>query len=172
MTFKSFSSTRRNRWVLLGLAALAFRPSALEAQQAPPAAERRPSPITFEARVDAIFARVDALHAGVGATIPLGNYVRAGVVTAAGFSREGRSARIDVIARFHLDPFRESRWAPYGGGGVTTRYDQGRNAHTYLMLLAGVDGPAAPGVGLAVEAALGGGGRLGIILRRTRPERR
>lgn len=152
------------------MAAVALGPCALAAQS--PAGERRPSPIAVEVRVDAIFARVDAVHAGVGATVPLGNYVRAGVITAAGFSSAGRSARIDVVARFHLDPFRESRWAPYGGGGVTTRYDQGQNAHTYLMLLAGVDGPAAPGLGISVEAALGGGGRLGIILRRTRSERR
>lgn len=156
--------------LLVGAAACSFVPGSLSAQS--PAAQPAGSPVTVELRLDALFARVDAIHAGVGATVPLGNYVRAGMVGAAGLSRDGPSARIDVLARFHLDPFRESRWAPYAGGGLTTRFDRGQNAHTYLMLLAGIDGPAANGLGTSVEAALGGGGRVGIILRRTRTERR
>jgi len=164
------SSVRLRIRLSLGAAACALVPNCLSAQS--PAVQPGASPITVEVRLDALFARVDAIHAGVGATVPLGNYVRAGIVGATGLSGDGHSARIDVLARFHLDPFRESRWAPYAGGGLTTRFDRGRNAHTYLMLLAGIDGPAANGLGTSVEAALGGGGRVGIILRRTRRERR
>lgn len=162
-------STRSCRPLLLA-AALAVFPGCLAAQSGGSAS--RGSPVAPEVRVDGIFARVDAIHIGVGATIPLGNYVRAGFVAGSGLSVDGRSSRIDFIARFHLDPFRESRWAPYAGGGLTTRFDQGANAHTYLMLLAGADGPAQNGMAFSVEAALGGGGRVGIILRRARKERR
>ena len=169
MLHRSLSVGSRLR-LLVVAAAFASVPASLSAQS--PAVQAGASPITVEVRLDALFARVDAIHAGVGATVPLGNYVRAGIVGATGLSGDGRSARIDVLARFHLDPFRESRWAPYAGGGLTTRFDRGRNAHTYLMLLAGIDGPAANGLGTSVEAALGGGGRVGIILRRTRRERR
>lgn len=156
--------------LLLVATAFALAPRGLAAQR--PAAQPRASSLAPELRFDAIFARVDAVHLGLGATLPVGNYVCTGIVTAAGFSRDGLSGRIDLVARFHLDPFRESRWAPYGGGGLTTRFDTGENAHTYLMLLAGIDGPVTRGFGVSVEAALGGGGRLGIILRRARAERR
>ncbi|MEO5579730.1 MAG: hypothetical protein ABIR58_03665 [Gemmatimonadaceae bacterium] len=150
--------------------AIAVWANPLAAQR--PAATKRASPVSAELRLDAIFARVDAFHVGLGATLPAGNYVRAGIVVAGGFSRDGRSGRIDLVARFHVDPYRESRWAPYGGGGLTTRYDAGDDAHTYLMLLAGIDGPARGGLGISGEAALGGGGRIGIVLRRARAERR
>jgi len=149
--------------------AFVFGTHGLAAQQPsrPPASKFDP-----ELRIDGIFSRLDAIHAGAGATFPLGTYVRTGVVAATGFSRDGRSSRIDLMLRFHLDPFRESRWAPYGGGGLTTRFDQGEGAHTYLMLLAGVDGPVRGRSAISLEAALGGGGRIGIILRRARAERR
>jgi len=125
-----------------------------------------------ELRVDALFGRTDALHLGAGATIPAGTYVRAGIIGAAGFSRDGLSGRIDILARFHLDPFREKRWAPYGGAGLTTRYETGEEAHTYLMILAGADGPVSRGWAPSVEAALGGGGRVGLVFRRATAERR
>ena len=130
-------------------------------------------PITPEIRLDAIFASINAIHLGAGATVAAGNYVSAGIVAGAGVSTDGRrSGRLDVIARFQLDPFRESRWAPYAGGGLTTRFDQRENAHTYLMIMLGIDGPVARGAAMAIEGALGGGGRVGIILRRARAARR
>ncbi len=138
-----------------------------------PGATRAQSSITPEIRLDAILSRTSAVHLGAGATLAAGNYVSAGIVAGAGFSTDGRrSGRLDVLARFHLDPFRESRWAPYAGGGLTTRLDQGENAHTYLMLLLGIDGPVTRNMALSIEGALGGGGRVGIILRRARAARR
>jgi len=156
--------------LVLFTAVLVFGPVELAGQQraSPPPASR----VSPEVRIDALFARVDAVHAGIGISRPVGNYVRTGIVAGAGFSSGGRSARIDLLARFYLDPFRASRWAAYGGGGLTTRFDQGENAHTYLMLLAGVDGPVRGKSAFSVEAALGGGARIGIVLRRATAERR
>jgi hypothetical protein len=77
-----------------------------------------------------------------------------------------------MFGRFHLDPFREHKWAPYGGGGVTMRFDDNRRTRVYLLLIAGIDGPDKKGVGTSIEAGLGGGARLGVILRKTKAERR
>jgi hypothetical protein len=79
---------------------------------------------------------------------------------------------VDLFARFHLDPFRESRWGPYGGGGLTTRMDRGERTRSYLLVFAGVDGPLRGVFTSSFEAGLGGGARAGVILRRGVAERR
>jgi hypothetical protein len=123
-----------------------------------------------EARVDGFTAEPWAMHASVGATAPLGTYVRFGVVGGIGSGAGGVSGRADLIARFTLDPFRERRWAPYAVGGVSSRFGEGsRNA---LVLLAGLEGPARRGVAPALELGFGGGFRAGLILRRAFPRRR
>jgi hypothetical protein len=125
-----------------------------------------------EGRIDGMLAGPPAIHAGVGITQPLGTYVRAGVVGAVGGSSDGVSGRSDLFARFHLDPFRQHRWAPYAGGGLTARFDADRRTRYYLLILAGVDGPAADGIATSIEAGLGGGGRIGVTIRRATAERR
>ena len=132
----------------------------------------RSSAQDVEGRVDGILAGPSAIHAGIGLTVPLGTYVRSGVVGGIGGSKDGLSGRIDAITRFHLDPFREHRWGPYGGGGLTARFDDGRTTRYYLLLLAGVDGPAVHGVSTSIEATLGGGGRIGVTVRRAVAKRR
>lgn len=125
-----------------------------------------------EWRVDGIAGGPSAVHAGLGVTMQLGTYVSSGLVGALGASRDGLSGRIDLINRFRLDPFREHRWGPYGGGGVSARFDKGRTARPLLLIFAGVEKPATKSVVVSVEAGLGGGGRLGVILRRRPAERR
>jgi len=125
-----------------------------------------------EFRIDGIIANVSALQAGAGLTIVTGTYVRSGVVGGLGFSREGLSGRVDGFARFHFDPFRQSQWAPYGGGGISGRFDRVAGARAYLLLLAGLDGPIKNGITPSVELGLGGGARIGVILRRGTAERR
>jgi hypothetical protein len=102
----------------------------------------------------------------------MGYYVRSGIVAAAGGSGDGVSGRVDGFARFHFDPFRESRWAPYGGGGISGRFDKGDGARAFLLLLLGFDGPIHGGMTSAVELGLGGGARVGVIIRQARRERR
>jgi hypothetical protein len=135
----------------------------VEAQGASPT---KPPSISIEGRIDAIAASTSAIQAGVGLTTVAGIYVRTGVVGAIGASKNGLSGRADAFARFHLDPFRESRWAPYGGAGLSTRMEQGERTRAYLLVFAGIDGPIRDGLTTSIEAGLGGGGRIGIILRR------
>jgi hypothetical protein len=102
----------------------------------------------------------------------MGLYLRAGLVLGAGVGRHGFDARSDLIARFTFDPFRQTRWAPYGGGGVSGRYNSTAEggAKAYLLVFFGVEGPlpvgARSGWVPAFEVGLGGGARLGVVLRR------
>lgn len=129
-------------------------------------------PLQIEGRLDAIVAHTTGFEAGLGLSVPAGIYVRTGLVAGIGAGRHGVEGRTDLISRFSLDPFRQSRWAPYGGGGISGRYrsklDGG--SHAYLLVFLGVEGPLAAanksGIVPAFELGLGGGARLGVILRR------
>jgi hypothetical protein len=125
-----------------------------------------------EARLDAIFARSGAVEAAYGFTVPAGIYVRSGLVAGIGAGRHGVEGRSDWVSRFSFDPFRQSRWAPYAGAGLSGHYrsklDGGSRG--YLLVFLGVEGPLPLGERSgwvpAVEVGLGGGGRVGLILRR------
>ena len=125
-----------------------------------------------EWRVDGIFARTSGVEAGVGVSIPQGIYVRTGLVGGVGVGRHGPEGRTDLLSRFSLDPFRQSRWALYGGGGISGRYrtreDGGSRA--YLLLVVGLEGPLplgrTEGWVPVVELGLGGGARVGVGVRR------
>ncbi len=128
--------------------------------------------LQIEGRLDGIFARTAAIDAGVGLSVPAGIYVRSGLVAGLGAGRHGVEGRTDFISRFSLDPFRQSRWAPYAGGGISGRYrsklDGG--SHAYLLIFLGVEGPLPLGQTSgwvpAFELGLGGGARVAVILRR------
>jgi len=129
-------------------------------------------PVQVEGRLDGIFARNTGVEAGLGLTVPAGIYVRSGLIAGLGAGRHGVEGRTDFVSRFSLDPFRQSRWAPYAGGGLSGRYrsklDGGSRA--YLLFFLGVEGPLAVGQMSgwvpAVEAGLGGGVRVAVIFRR------
>jgi len=128
--------------------------------------------VQSEVRVDGIFARSSGVEAGYGVSIPAGIYVRTGLVGGVGAGRHGVESRADFISRFSLDPFRQSRWAPYAGAGLSGRFrptaDGGAKA--FLLVFLGIEGslPAGQPSGWvpAVELGLGGGARVGLILRR------
>jgi hypothetical protein len=145
------------------------RPVVAQAPSAPPAITRK---VDAEGRADGIFSRTGAVHFGVGFTSPLGTYTRPGVDAALGFSRHGLSGRVDLFTRFHFDPFRQSRWAPYGGGGISGRFDKDEKARAYLLVFVGIDGPVHRGMSTSFEAGLGGGARFGVIIRQARPKSR
>ena len=125
-----------------------------------------------EGRLDAIFARSTGVEAAYGFTVPVGIYVRSGLVAGIGAGRHGVEGRTDFISRFSFDPFRQTRWAPYAGAGLSGRYrsnlDEGDRA--YLLVFLGVEGPLPlgelSGWVPALEVGLGGGTRVGLILRR------
>ncbi len=125
-----------------------------------------------EVRIDAIFARTGAVEAGYGFTVPAGIYLRSGFVAGIGAGRHGAEGRTDLISRFSLDPFRQSRWAPYAGAGLSGRYRPklAGGSRAYLLVFLGLEGPlplgARAGWVPAFEVGLGGGARVGVILRR------
>ena len=142
-----------------------FGPAAASAQRA----EQK---VQAEARVDGIFSEQTAVHAGLGLSVPAGLYVRTGLVLGAGVGRHGFDARSDLIGRFSFDPLRQSQWAPYGGAGVSARFNSTveGDAKAYLLFFLGIEGPVPRGrttsVVPAFELGLGGGARVGVILRR------
>ena len=131
-----------------------------------------------ELRVDGLFARTSGVEAGLGVSIPAGIYVRNGVVGGIGVGRHGVEGRTDLLSRFSLDPFRQSRWALYGGGGISGRYRSREDggSHAYLLVVVGLEGPlpAARKGGWvpAFEIGLGGGARVGLVLRQAMNGRR
>jgi hypothetical protein len=127
--------------------------------------------VQSEVRVDGIFARSSGVEVGFGVSVPAGIYVRTGLVGGVGPGRHGVESRADFIARFSLDPFRQSRWAPYAGAGLSGRFrptaDGGANG--FLLVFLGLEGPLPDrqlsGWVPALEVGLGGGARVGVILR-------
>jgi hypothetical protein len=127
------------------------------------------------ARLDVIAATNSSLQVGAGMAVPAGTYVRAEVTAAAGAMRRHhetrRTGRVDVAARFVIDPFAESRRAVHAIGGLSAMHD-GREWQPRLMAGIGVEGPARGAVRWSTELVVGGGLRVGIVARRSRPNRR
>lgn len=123
-----------------------------------------------EARIDGFTGDDWAVHAGVGISAPLGTYVRFGPVAGVGTGAHGVSSRIDLVARFTLDPFREKPWAPFAVGGISARFDD--SSRQYLVLMAGIEGPVRRGWATALEFGFGGAFRAGVALRQATPKRR
>lgn len=159
--------------LLLSLAALA--PTSAAAQQR----ARGSSLPQLELRADVIDVRSPrsgTLHGGAGANIPLGIYARLEIVGAAGVARrdtiDHASGRVDVLARFLLDPFRETPWGFSIGGGMSAFFAQGARAREYLVVVTDVEAPRMFGVVPALQIGLGGGVRVGLVLRQYRADRR
>jgi hypothetical protein len=127
-----------------------------------------------EVRADYIGPRPHTVQLGAGVNLPVGPYLRVGVIGAGGVGwrdgQSGASGRADVIGRFALDPFREHRWGLSAGGGLSVRYDaaEADSRHRWRALVAVVvdlEGPRAGPIAPAVQLGLGGGLRAGIVLR-------
>jgi hypothetical protein len=131
-------------------------------------------PMYPEFRWDMILGNGTAVQGGGGVVIPAGIYVRTSVDGGAGVTWRGctprGSGRVDVISRFLLDPFRETRFGLSLGGGVSVPYASGgRDAHVnpYLTAVIDIEGRLHNGFTPAVQVGLGGGTRIGIVLRRS-----
>ena len=161
----------RMRRALLWILAISAAPSIAFAQT-----DTFKTAVQFEARVDALAGPPAGGQIGVGANVAAGYYIRIGLDAAAGVSsRDGAavlSGRVDLASRFLLDPFKEFAWAPYAGAGITAQWDQRGERRADLLLLVGLEGPAHAGWRTAVELGLGGGARLGVVLRRARSNSR
>jgi hypothetical protein len=128
--------------------------------------------IQSEVRLDGIFARSSGVEAAYGFTVPVGIYVRSGIIAGVGVGCHGAEGRTDFISRFSFDPFRQTRWSPYAGAGLSGRYRSERDGgdRAYLLVFLGVEGPLPlgelSGWVPALEVGLGGGARVGVILRK------
>jgi hypothetical protein len=123
-------------------------------------------------RADLLAGPPAGIELGAGANVPVGYYLRMGLDVAAGVARRAERAvpggRVDIAARYLLDPFREFRWGPYAGAGLTTRWVDGAGWRADLLVLLGIEGPESRGWRTAVELGAGGGVRLGLVFRRAR----
>jgi len=157
----------------IGLSALAVVVGTATAAASADAQEIKPL-MQWQARADVIASSATVLQLGGGVNVPAGYYVRFGIDFAGGpqfvRGRTELTARTDIVSRFLLDPFSESRRGLYGGGGVSARWTAGQGWREYLVVLAGLEGPAHSKTGWrsAIEAGFGGGTRVGVVLRRAR----
>jgi hypothetical protein len=129
-------------------------------------------PRYVEYRADGIVTRGFLAQAGLGVVIPAGVYARMSIDAAAGPAWSGGavnpSGRVDAVGRFLLDPFRETPVAVSLGGGVSVPYSRG-DAHVrpYLTAVIDVEGRKRGALTPAVQVGLGGGARIGVVLRRS-----
>jgi len=155
-------------WILVACAGLAGSANAQVPRQS----------VQPEVRIDVIASRWTAAQAALGVSVPTGLYVRSGVAAGIGGGGRGFESRVDAFSRFSPDPFRESRWAPYAGAGISGRLvrNDTPRAHAYLLVFLGVEGPlpgtAASGWVPAFELGVGGGVRAAVLLRRGVSRRR
>jgi hypothetical protein len=157
---------------LLSLVALAVAASCGHAQQA-----ARPQP---ELRADVIDVRSThegTVQAGAGVGIPLGYYARFGIVAGGGITRrddvQHGSGRIDLVVRFLLDPFREARWGLSIGAGMSVMYEAQEDWRELVLVAIDLESPAVHRrLVPALQLGLGGGARVGLIVRSYQQGRR
>jgi hypothetical protein len=119
--------------------------------------------------VDALASRHTAVEVGASVIVPGGVYARTALTGATGVAwRDGTAAsatRVEVVSRFLLDPFRES---PYGlsvGGGVGATNAADGRWRAYLAFLFDLELTRVGKTTPAIQLGLGGGARLGVVLR-------
>lgn len=117
-------------------------------------------------RLDLIGGNPTALHAGAGIEFPFSNYFDLGAAVGAGVGSSSFSGRGDLYGKFSLDPYHQSAFEPYIGGGGTVRYDGGGyGSRAFLLGFVGVNAPRTGGIAPGVELGFGGGVRFGVTLR-------
>ena len=137
-----------------------------------PALAQLEGSIEPQVRADAILSRnTTTVQGGIGVQVPAGYYVRVGVDGALGADlssgRSATSGRLDILARFLFDPFRQTRWGVSAGGGLSLRASQATKVRPYLLTVLDIEAPrTAAGLAPAFELGLGGGVRVGFVLRR------
>jgi len=148
---------------LAAIALLAATSASVRAQQS--------IPIAPELRLDVLGATPSSVQGGIGMEIPMGYYVRLGLLAGAGATIDGDDApraagRVDLLARFLLDPFRQARWGFSAGGGVSLRADPGDRVRPRLLVALDLEGRRSRGgVSPSLQVGLGGGVRGGVGLR-------
>lgn len=129
-----------------------------------------------ELRYDATFASRAVSEIGIGGIVSAGTYARIAGIAAVGGTRsaDGNHAwatRAEVVARFLMDPYALNRFGAYGFGGlsVARRVDR---TEPRVVLGVGLEGRIRRGRAYAIEVGLGGGVRVGGVLRWAKGGRR
>jgi hypothetical protein len=157
--------------VIAGARAATVAALVLLAAASPARAQQPRTPVAPELRLDIIGARPTSVQGAVGVEIPAGYYVRVGLLLGAGPTLDGSgttraAGRADVLARFLIDPFRQSRWGFSAGAGVSVRADPGQRVRPRLLVALDLEGRRSRGgVSPAVQIGLGGGVRGGVAVR-------
>jgi hypothetical protein len=152
------------------VAALILSASAVSATRSSAQEQKVAVAVSFipSLRLDVLGGDPTALQAGAGIVFPFSNYFSIGGTLGAGISSTGFSGRADAFGQFSLDPYHQSEWEPYVGGGVTVRGDGGGpGTRTYLLGFIGANGPSTGAIAPGVELGFGGGVRLGFTMRFT-----
>jgi hypothetical protein len=113
-----------------------------------------------------------SLEGGVGAVIPSARTcgLASTRLVADVLWKLARSGRIDAIGRFLLDPFRESPIGVSFGGGLSLPYVDGdKRVQPYLTAVVDIEGRRRGAITPAFQFGLGGGTRVGVVLRTSQP---
>lgn len=149
---------------------IAIAPARLSAQRA---VEALPQ---WEGHLVPVLSPTGGAMAGAGLNVRAGWYARLGVSLTAGAvgAADAWSARqrIDATARFLFDPFAERARGFYAGAGIGAERDAGGRTRGLLLGVVGVEGAAVGRTVPAIELLLGGGARLGLVLRQRRAQGR
>ena len=113
----------------------------------------------------------DTAELGLGVAVPTTLYMRVGALISGGARRDGDSTRatgrIEGFMRIPFDPLYERRWAPYVTAGGALECTTDRRCSPFIVLRLGLEGPRGTGGWTpAVEAGVGGGFRVAVVLRR------
>ncbi len=124
-----------------------------------------------EFRAFAATADTWSAGAGVGFNVPVGYYMRVAPMLLAGRrlrASEPDFARLELVSRFSLDPFRQSRWGPWAGAGLAAEWGRDVPGRALVVLALGTDLPGTSGWQPSVELAVGGGTRVSLGLKPVR----
>jgi len=151
---------------------------ALLALASAPAHAQQHVAVAPELRIDVIGTNPTSVQGAAGVQIPTGTYVRIGVLAGAGATIDGddsprAAGRLDVLARFLFDPFRQSRWGFSAGAGVSLRADPGERVRPRLLAALDLEGRRSRGgLSPSLQIGLGGGVRGGVGMRWSGPSAR
>lgn len=140
---------------------------------AAPAQAQQLAPLVPELRADLISGRQTLLQLAAGAQMAAGTYARVSLDAGIGprisphDSAGALSGRVDLIARFLLDPSATSRYGLSVGGGLGVLFRPAQRGTPVVIVAAELEGPRTHDGGWvpALQVGLGGGARVGVVFR-------
>jgi hypothetical protein len=97
---------------------------------------------------------------------PGGGQTRVSLVLAGGSLDDRAALRVETTAQIVVNPFARTGVTLSGGAGVALLAASGSSGDGYLLLLLGLEGPAARRWGWFAEGGIGGGFRLALGVKR------